>query len=103
LLIGTCPRDRLAFGALPHHQRRRSGDLVRMPGDADLKRATEQIGRATQVHQRWQAGRTNRNAACPAPPGTAEAVADDDSHWHAEPLRQAFPQSRRGAVGIDRQ
>src|SRR6186713_1959352 len=59
LLIGTYPRrrtapgqtahdhDGLPFGALPHHQRRGGGDLVRMPGDADLQFAAVQIGRTS--------------------------------------------------------
>src|ERR1700680_4631905 len=76
---------RLAFGTLPHHERRCSGDLVRMPGDADLKLAAEQIGRSAQIHQRREAGGTNRDAAGTAPPGTAAAVANDHRDWHAEP------------------
>src|SRR6185312_8236357 len=79
-IVGTAPcqtthdHDRLALGALPHHERRSGSDLVRMPGDADLKLAAEQIGRATQVHQRREASGANRDAAGPAPPGAAEAV-----------------------------
>jgi hypothetical protein len=74
-----------------------------VPGDADLKLAAVQIGRATQIHQRRQAGGTNRNAAGAAPPGTAKAVADDHSDRHAEPLRQTRPQYRGAAVRINRQ
>ena len=43
--------DGLAFGTLPHHERRCSSDLVRVSSDADLKLAAKQIGRATRIHQ----------------------------------------------------
>ena len=74
-----------------------------MPSDADLKRAAEQIGRATQIHQRRNAGGTNRHTAGAAPPGTAKTVADDHGYRHAELFRQAPAQYRRAAVWIDRQ
>jgi hypothetical protein len=73
-----------------------------MPGDADLQLAAEQIGRATQIHQRRQTGGANRDAAGTAPPGTAKTVADDNGDRKAKTLRQAFSQGRRTAVGIDR-
>ena len=76
-------------------------DLVGEARDADLQRATEQVGIAAQVEQRGQSRRTDRDSCGAAAPGAAEAVGDDHGQRHAEAGCELGAQML-GASGRDR-
>ena len=76
------------------------GDLVGEAGQRHLQRLAEEVRGATQIDERGQSRRADRDARHPVPPRPAHAVADDYREAASEARFEGAMERRRARVRI---